>query len=262
MKVQAIIQALESWAPPQYAESYDNVGLIVGDSDQEVTGVLVTLDSIESVIDEAIEIGLNMIIAHHPILFKGLKKINGATYVERAVIKAIKHDISIYALHTNLDNIITGVNSKIADILGLQDQKILAKKDSITMSIGSGIIGQLAQPVTALQFLQEVKSKMGLGVIKHTSLLENPIHTIALCGGSGSFLIPEAIKAGADVFITSDLKYHEYFDADGKILLMDIGHYESERYTSELIQHYLQKNLNGLLVRQTSLTTNPVQYFV
>lgn len=264
MKVQDLIHSLEAWAPIPFAEEYDNVGLLVGNPLQEITGVLIALDSTEAILDEAIRLGHNVVVAHHPILFRGLKKITGSSYVERAIIKAIKNDISIYAIHTNLDNIITGVNHKIADMIRLHDQKILEPKFEIVHSepIGAGILGVLDQPMLPSQFLIYLKQTMGLPIIKHTALLDKPIRFVAVCGGAGSFLIPSAIKSGADVLITSDLKYHEYFDADGSILLMDIGHYESERYTIDLINSHLTSILPTLNCTQTILITNPVQYFL
>jgi dinuclear metal center YbgI/SA1388 family protein len=263
MKVHELISELESWAPVKYAESYDNAGLITGHPDQEIMGILICLDSTEVIIDEAIKLGYNLVISHHPIIFKGLKKLNGSNYVERAVIKAIKNDIALYALHTNLDNIITGVNHQIADILALQNQLILVPNSEYTSrQVGSGLIGHLNHSVTEHEFLDYLKSSMQLPLIKHSRLLNRPIFNIAVCGGAGSFLIPSAIQAGADVFITSDLKYHEYFDADKSIILMDIGHFESERFTIELILKFINERFQGLRVSQTSLNTNPVQYFL
>ncbi|MEP7322033.1 MAG: Nif3-like dinuclear metal center hexameric protein [Saprospiraceae bacterium] len=263
MKIHELIAELEAWAPPQYAESYDNTGLITGHPDQEITGVLICLDSTEMIIEEAVKLGYNMIIAHHPIVFKGLKKLNGTTYVERAVIKAIKNDIALYAIHTNLDNVITGVNHQIADILALQHQQVLAPKAVFaSANVGSGLIGQLANSVTEHEFLNYLKRRMQLPMIKHTRFLNKLINKVAVCGGTGSFLIPDAIKAGADVFITADLKYHEYFDAEQSLILMDIGHFESERFTIELILKFINEKFPGLRAAQTALITNPVQYFL
>lgn len=263
MKIHELIAELESWAPVQYAESYDNTGLITGHPDQEISGVLICLDSTEMIIDEAVKLGYNMIIAHHPIVFKGLKKLNGATYVERAVIKAIKNDIALYAIHTNLDNIVTGVNHQIANFLSLQDQKVLSPKVGYAPAqVGSGLIGHLPHSVTEHEFLNYLKTRMHLPLIKHTRFLNKPVYHIAVCGGAGSFLIQDAIQSGADVFITADLKYHEYFDADQSLVLMDIGHFESERFTIDLILKFINEKFPQLRAAQTALNTNPVQYFL
>jgi dinuclear metal center YbgI/SA1388 family protein len=265
MKISEVIDLIETWAPPQYAEEYDNVGLITGNSDSEITGILICLDSLEITINEAKAKGCNLIIAHHPIIFKGLKKINGANYVQRTIIQAIKNEIGIYALHTNLDNIASGVNKKIADKLNLDQLRILSSKNLLPPKseiIGSGIIGQYSRPLKIDDFLGILRKNMELPVIKHTVLCKDQVSKVAICGGSGSFLIPSAIKEKADVFITSDLKYHEFFDADAQMILMDIGHYESEKFTIELIEEYLLKFLPANLINKTAHKTNPVQYFI
>ena len=263
MKIHELTSMLESWAPVQYAESYDNVGLLTGHSDQEIKGVLICLDSTEAIIDEAISLEYNVVIAHHPILFRGIKKLNGADYVERTIIKAIKNDIALYAIHTNLDNILTGVNHQISTMLDLQAQRILRPKvEYINQSIGAGMIPKLSQSMSEIEFLNYLKNKMNLPLIKHTALLNKPILTVAVCGGSGSFLISTAIQEGADVLITSDLKYHEYFDSDQKIILMDIGHFESERYTIDLIYSTIHSAYPNVSIAKTKLSTNPVHYFV
>lgn len=263
MKIKEVTTLLESWAPMRYAESYDNVGLLTGHPDQEVSGVLIAIDSTEEIVEEAIRLGHNLIIAHHPILFKGIKRLNGNNYVERAIIRAIKHDIALYAIHTNLDNVNSGVNHQIANLLGLQNQTILLPKTGFTdPPIGSGMVGILPQTMDEVDFLIFLKATMQLPLIKHTVLLNKPISKVAVCGGSGSFLIPAAMDAGAQVFITSDLKYHEYFDADRTIILMDIGHFESERFTIGLIHQYILSGCPGLAIVPTTLNTNPVQYFL
>ena len=265
MKIGEIIEILEKWAPPQYAEEYDNVGLITGDSATETTGILICLDSLEVTIKEAQVRGCNLILAHHPIIFKGLKKINGANYVQRTIIEAIKNDIGIYALHTNLDNIVTGVNKKIADKLYLLNPRILSAKffsSSNSEVVGAGIIGEYPVPIKTEEFLKILKKNMDLPVIKHTDLCKEQVSKVAVCGGSGSFLISRAITEKADVFITADLKYHEFFDADSQIILMDIGHFESEKFTVELIEEYLSNYLPPQLIHKTAYKTNPVQYFI
>lgn len=261
MTIKTISDFLEQIAPTHLQESYDNAGLLTGNYDWEVTAALVALDTIPEIIDEAIERNCNLIIAHHPIIFKGLKQINGKNYVERAIIKAIKNDIAIYAIHTNLDNVHRyGVNERIALKLELQELKILAPKaDDDT--IGSGMIGRLNQPMDIQKFLALVKSKMKVSCIRHTRLIKEKVQRIAVCGGSGSFLIQKAIDAGADVFISADIKYHEFFDADGKIIIADIGHYESEQFTIDLLVELLNSKFSNFAAHFTNLNTNPIKYF-
>ena len=184
MTVQKIIQILEEWAPTAYQESYDNSGLLVGDRSKEVKGVLICLDCTEEIIEEALALGANLVIAHHPIIFSGLKKVTGTTYIERTVIKAIKHDIAIYALHTNLDNVLNGVNAKICDLLGIQNKRILQSKKGLDQ-VGSGMIGELKVSSGTKVFLQYVKSTFGVESLRHTAILKEKISKIAVCGGSG-----------------------------------------------------------------------------
>ena len=261
-KILEVIQYLETIAPSHYQESYDNAGLIVGNKDNIVSGVLVCLDSTEAVIDEAIKLNCNLVIAHHPIIFGGLKRLTGSNYVERTVIKAIQNDIAIYAIHTNLDNVYqNGVNGKIADLLQLQNTQILAPKKGLDdAEIGAGMIGNLSEAISEKAFLYHVKQKMDLVTLKYTPLLGKPIQKVALCGGSGGFLLEDAVRNQADVFITSDIKYHEYFDADGRILVLDIGHYESEQYTINLLQEILSKKFSNFAARSTTVCTNPIKF--
>ena len=355
---------MEQLAPLAYQESYDNAGLIVGDPDADVTGVLVSLDATEAVIDEAISRGCNVVVAHHPIVFKGLKKLNGRNYVERAVVKAIKNDVALYAAHTNLDNVVGGVNFKIAEKLGLQNLQILAPKTQMltklvtfvpiadtqrvldalhaagagqignyancsfrvegtgayqagananpvlgelgeyhqeaehrievilptyqqdqllkalrqahpyeevayyltpvanaNQEVGSGAVGNLPEPLNGLDWLAYLKEKMNLSLIRYTALPDRPISRVAVCGGVGSFLLPDAIRSGADMFVTADYKYHEFFDADSRISICDIGHYESEVFTKELIQQHLAKKFVTFAVILSETNTNPVRYF-
>lgn len=355
---------LEQLAPLAYQESYDNAGLIVGDPTAEITGVLVTLDATEAVIDEAIAKGCNLVVAHHPIVFKGLKKLNGRNYVERAVIKAIKNDVALYAAHTNLDNVVGGVNFKIAQKLGLQDVQILAPKTGVltklvtfvptantqqvldalhaagagqignynncsfqiegtgayqagaeaspvlgkigeyhreaehrievivpthqqqqllaalhevhpyeevayyltpvanaSQDVGSGAVGNLPEVLDGQAWLRYLKEKMNLNLIRYTPLPDRAISRVAVCGGVGSFLLPDAIRSGADVFVTADYKYHEFFDADDRISICDIGHYESEVFTKDLIQQHLAEKFTTFAVILAETNTNPVRYF-
>lgn len=374
MKIKEITQYLETIAPPQYQEGYDNAGLIVGDPMAEVTGVLACLDSIETIIEEAIERGCNLVVAHHPIVFKGLKRFTGKNYVERTILKAIKNDVAIYAIHTNLDNVLqSGVNERICERLGLQNCRILVPKQQTLMKltsfvpkpntqevlnalfaagagqigaykncsfrtegvgtfrptgtanptigvldkdeavaedrieviferflekkviaalrqahpyeevayylhllenenaeVGSGMIGEIVpqhtsevedtEGVTELAFLQFLKEKMHVSCVKHTAFLDKKVKKVAVCGGSGGFLLNNAISAGADIFVTADYKYHEFFDADGKIVIADIGHFESEQFTIDLLSEVLQKQFENLSVFSTKKITNPVNY--
>lgn len=364
MTIAEIITPLEKFAPLQYQESYDNCGLITGNSNWECSGIICTLDVTEAVVLEAREKGCNLIVAHHPIVFSGLKKITGKTYVEQTVIAAIKNDIAIYAIHTNLDNVIDGVNNKIADRLGLVNRKVLVPKQNLlsklfvfvpenavekvkeaifsaggghianysecsfatngigtfkgnensdptigkpmirsTISevklefilpnylqnfvvhkmiqahpyeevaydvvvlnnqyqqVGSGLFGELQEGVGELEFLGLLKKQFNLTVIKHTTLLNKPIIKVALCGGSGSFLMKNAIAANADIYITSDIKYHEFFDAESKIVVADIGHWESEQFTVELLMEILQLKSPTFAILKSGVNTNPVKYF-
>jgi dinuclear metal center YbgI/SA1388 family protein len=363
-KISTLINYLHQIAPPSLQEDYDNAGLITGHPDTEIRGVVVSLDCTESVIDEVIELGYNVVVAHHPIVFRGLKKINGYSYIEKTIIKAIKNDIAIFAIHTNLDNVKHGVNKIFADKIGLSDLKILVPKEETlrkitffcppdhvekicqamhhagagnignygecsfringigtfipnshsnpfsgkeglksfedetriemifpshmtnsvvramkinhpfeevayylhtllneNQDIGAGIIGKLNEPLNTKDFLTHLKSVMDLQVVKHTSILSDSVQTIALCGGSGSFLIKNAIAANADIYISADIKYHEYFDANDQILIVDIGHYESEKYTIELLFSLISNNFSNFAVRSTNVNTNPINFY-
>lgn len=261
MKIKQVTNFLENIAPLEYQENYDNCGLIVGDAKVEVKGALITLDCTEAVIDEAIATGCNLVIAHHPIIFSGLKKLNGSNYIERTVIKAIKNNIAIYAIHTNLDNVYNGVNAKIAEKLGLINCKVLVPKQEVNSDlVGSGIIGELKTPVNTEVFLESLKTKMQTKCIRHTLIVKEKIQRVAVCGGSGSFLLKNAKAAKADVFITADFKYHEFFDAENKIVIADIGHYESEQFTKDLIYDLLVKNFTKFAVRLSKVNTNPIKY--
>ncbi|MCP3928795.1 MAG: Nif3-like dinuclear metal center hexameric protein [Bacteroidetes bacterium] len=350
VKIKDVISYLESIAPPAYQESYDNAGLIVGNADAKVKGIVVCLDSVEEVVEEAIQKKCNLIIAHHPIVFSGLKRLTGRNYVERTVIKAIKNDIAIYAIHTNLDNVYhKGVNEKIAQKIGLQNTKVLAPKSELkklnayvpatssdslgqllfeagvgntgmgeqlnfsnigvknkngrneaevkmevlfqsalqarvinalennfpenpvryeifpiensAVTIGSGMLGELQKPMKEETFLKHLKKSMQTTCIRHTQLLGKPVKRVALCGGSGSFLLPAAIARQADIFITGDYKYHDFFDADNKIVIADIGHYESEQFTVELLCEILSEKFRNFAAHYSDVNTNPVHYY-
>jgi len=265
MQIGQITQALEHWAPLSFQEDYDNCGLLVGNPLSECTGVLCSLDCTEAVLDEAIEKGCNLIVSHHPIIFKGIKQFDESHYVARTVLIAIQKNIAIYAIHTNLDNLLDGVNKTLADRLLLENRQILTPKpglkDQNGKEIGSGLIGTLPLETEASEFLKWIKEKLNLSVIKHTKFLGKPLKTIALCGGAGSFLINDAKAQKADCYITSDLKYHDYFEADDQLLLLDIGHWESEQWVSELIIAYLTAKFPTFAVLQSLVCTQPITYF-
>ncbi len=264
MILKEITDYLEKVAPLSLQESYDNAGLLIGNEEMEVTGALCTLDSTEDVLDEAISLGYNLIVAHHPIIFGGIKKFSNY-YVHRVIKKAIKNDIAIYAIHTNLDNVLKGgVNENIAKTLGLNHLTILRSKVNPQFSdreIGSGIVGSFEQPISEKEVMDILKSKLSCEVIKHTNLLDRNVQKMAICGGSGSFLLNDAMKTGADIFLTSDFKYHEFFDADSKIVIMDIGHYETEHLTKILLSEILCDKFHNFAAQYSKLNTNPVNYY-
>ena len=263
MNIQTLIGALEAVAPPALQEGYDNAGLIAGNPEWEASGAVLCLDATEEVVGEAVDLGCNLVIAHHPIVFRPMKRFSGDSYVERALIRAIKNDVAIYAAHTNLDNVLyRGVNAKIAEQLGLTGTRILAPKTDLTPDIGAGLIGQLPEAIDEKDFLRQLMEKMRAGVVRHTAFRNRPIKTVALCGGSGGFLLPRAIAQGADIFITADYKYHEFFDAEGRILIADIGHFESEQFTIELFYEILSEKFPNFALHCTKVSTNPVHYFV
>jgi dinuclear metal center YbgI/SA1388 family protein len=261
--IKQVTAHLESIAPLNYQEGYDNAGLITGDPSWEVTNILFSLDCTEAVVEEAVQRGCNLVVAHHPIVFKGLKRLNGRNYVERTIIKAIKHDVAIYAIHTNLDNVLyKGVNGKIAEQLGLLNTTILSPKAELNdPAIGAGVIGELPAAMGEKDFLNLLKGQMRAGCVRHTRLLGRDIKTVAVCGGSGSFLLPNAISRKADAYVTADFKYHEFFDADGYLLLADIGHYESEQFTIDLLHEIIIEKFTTFAPLKTSVNTNPVFYF-
>ena len=265
MQIQEILDVLENWAPLSFQESYDNAGLITGNPQENCTGVLCSLDCTEAVVEEAIQKGCNLIVSHHPIIFKGLKQLNINHFIGSTLTKAIQNNVAIYAAHTNLDNVINGVNKSIADKLHLENRKILAPIpgvfDQNGNEIGAGIVGELPLETDPLAFLHWVKEKFNLEVIKHTNILDKKLNTIAICGGTGSFLIDKVKAQNIDCFITSDIKYHEFFEADNKFLLVDIGHGESEQFVPTLIVAYLTTKFPTFAVLQSMVKTQPVNYF-
>jgi len=263
MRISEITTWLESVAPLSLQESYDNSGLLVGDPSAEVQSALICLDVTPAVVAEAIARNCGLIIGHHPVIFDGLKRLTGTTAVEQVVLKAIRHDIAIYAIHTNLDNVLQdGVNGRIADRLGLQDRAILAPKETALGSgYGAGMVGRLKSSLSEAAFLAFLHDKMDLNVIRHTQLLGKKVETVAVCGGSGSFLLPAAITSGAQVYVSADFKYHEFFDAEQKIVIADIGHFESERFTIDLIGDLIRRKFPNFAAQLTTTVTNPITYY-
>lgn len=269
MKIKEIVSALEQFAPLPLQDDFDNAGLQIGLTEAEAAGALLCLDVTEAVLDEAIALGFNLVISHHPLIFKGYKSITGRDYVERCILKAIKNDIVIYSAHTNLDNAWGGVNHKIAEKIGLKNLTVLEpKKESIihpvtlqpVEQVGAGIVGELEETETELEFLKRIKKTFEVGCLRHNKLMGREIQKVAICGGSGAFLIPQAIGAGADVFITGEIKYHEYFGREGEILLAEIGHYESEQYTKEIFYSIIRDVFPNLELQMSKINTNPIKY--
>ncbi|MCX2719264.1 Nif3-like dinuclear metal center hexameric protein [Lentiprolixibacter aurantiacus] len=364
MIIKEIIEVLESFAPLEYAEDFDNVGLLVGDPGKELSGVLIALDTLEAVVDEAISTDCNLIVSFHPIIFGGLKKLTGRNYVERVVIKAIQNNIAIYSMHTALDNHFDGVNARICEVLGLQNRQVLIPRkgslkklttyvplkdaealrmslfnagaghvgnyshcsfsssgtgsfkgesdsnptlgergklheeeeiqlhitytrdleqkvlkalfdshpyeevayevitlDNTYQRIGMGMVGELNSPMEEKEFLQFVKERMNCGGIRHSELLGKEVRKVAVLGGSGAFAIDAAKAAKADFLLTGDIKYHQFYQAEGKMVVADIGHYESEQFTKNLLAEYLTKKIPNFAVRLSEINTNPIKYF-
>jgi len=363
MQIKQITQVLEDFAPPALQESYDNAGLIIGNHTDEVSGALITIDITEAVIDEAIQLGFNLIISHHPIVMSGIKRFNGNNYVEKCIIKCIQNNIAVYSCHTNADSVVTGVNGKICEKLGLVNCRILDSKKNVLLKLvtfvpvehaenvrteifkagaghignydscsfnvegsgtfkaneganpfvgavgqlhvekevrvetifpdflkskvinallvshpyeevaydlyplnnewnetGSGMYGELKVAEDEINFLKKVKEIFGCGSIRYTNLLNKKIKKVAVCGGSGSFLLGKAKAVGADIFITGDFKYHQFFDAENKIVIADIGHFESEQFTKEVFFEILTKKIPNFAVRLSNVNTNPIKY--
>lgn len=251
---------LETIAPLSRQEAYDNSGLLVGRYEDEVKGVLVSLDCTEEILDEAIQKGCNLVVSHHPVIFSGLKQLIGQDITQRIVMQALKAGINLYAIHTNLDNTLSsGVNERIAKQLGLKNISVLRPLES-DKNLGAGGLGFLETPLEELDFLNFVQQQMKARMIRHTAFTGNKIEKVAICGGSGSFLLFDALKSGAQAFITSDFKYHQFFDADNRILIADIGHFEGEQFTIPLLQELISQKFPNFAAHCTEITTNPVQY--
>lgn len=262
IKVKDISRLIEDFAPLSFQESYDNSGLIIGNEEMDLTGVLICLDITENVIEEAILHNLNMIVSHHPLIFKSIKKISSKNRVDSCVIKAIKNDIAIYSGHTNVDSVINGVNGKIAEKLGLTNLRILDPSTSNSENVyGLGVIGDLTNPVSETEMLHKIKDTFKCKFLKHSSLCNNEVKTIAVCGGSGSEFLYKAKEEGANLFLTGESSFHEYFINDLNILFVDAGHYETEQFTKEIFFDLISKKFPTFAVRISNTEMNPVHYF-
>ena len=278
MKIKEIIDALEIFAPLPLQDGFDNAGLQVGLTDVEATGALLCLDVTEDVVEEAINQGINLIISHHPLMFRGYKSITGKDYTERCIMTAIKNEIAIYSMHTNLDNAPNGVNYKIAEKIGLTNVRVIDPKEYMTQDVeenvkaedikgmpkwltaGTGAIGELEEPMTETEFLKHVKKTFEAGCVKHTRLTGRLIQKVAVCGGAGAFLMEKAVKEHADAFVTGEIKYHDYFYYEDSILATEIGHYESEQFTKEILRDVLNRKFPTLRTEITRINTNPIKY--
>lgn len=260
MKIWEIVGALEEFAPLSLQDGYDNAGLQIGlTEDADATGALLCLDVTEDVIDEAVEKGCNVIVSHHPLLFRPCKTIVGADYVQRCVMKAIRNGVAIYSAHTNLDNVGKGVSWKMAEKLGLTDVTPLEPKLSVEMA-GAGVVGTLPETMEKEDFIVMVKEVFDVPCLRFNSWVGETVRTVALCGGAGAFLATAAENAGADAFITGEVGYHRFFGYENSLLLMELGHFESERFTVELLGEILAKKLPGLRLVDTEIDTNPINY--
>ncbi len=265
-KVSEILSYITEIAPLHWQENYDNSGLLLGNADAMVDKALLTIDVTEDVVDEAIENSFHLIISHHPLIFKGLKNILEDNTLGRIIVKAIKNDISIAAMHTNLDNSFFGVNRILSEKIGLRELQILRTVDfdasNQGCAIGSGMLGVLENEMSENDFLRLMKEKLNVGAIRHSEFLGKPIKKVALCGGSGAFLINDAKRCKADVYLTADVKYHEFFEADKELLIVDAGHFETEQFTKQLIADIILKKNPKFAVQISSVKTNSVHYFV
>ena len=258
VKVKDVLDALEQFAPLPLQESWDNAGLQVGLTEAEVSGALLCLDVTEKVVDEAVAKGCNLIVSHHPLLFRGLKTVSDLTDVQRTVRKAIRKDVSVVSMHTNLDNAQGGVNWKMAEKLGLQNVRFLAPKQVGSVTCGSGVVGELVTSMAADDFVLMLKRTFGVECAQCNELLRRPVARVALCGGAGDFLTDEAVKAGADAFVTGEMHYHQYFGYEQRIQLCVIGHYQSEQFTGEILRDVLAPL--GVRTVMAETCTNPVLY--
>ncbi len=256
VKIKEVLSALERFAPLPLQESWDNAGLQVGLTETEVSGALLCLDVNEQIVDEAIRKDCNLIVSHHPLLFRGLKQVGGTDYVQRCVIKAIKNDICVVSMHTNMDNALDGVNFKMAEKMGAKPLNAeLAEDEKCPM-----VVAELDEPTTPADFVQMLKRVFGVACVMCNELLHRPIRKVAICGGAGDFMLPDAVKAGADAFVTGEMHYHVYFDHEQKIQICVIGHYQSEQFTCEIFRDIIQKECPGVRTEIAETNTNPIIY--
>jgi dinuclear metal center YbgI/SA1388 family protein len=260
VKIKEVLSALERFAPLPLQESWDNAGLQVGLTETEVSGALLCLDVNERIVDEAIRKGCNLIVSHHPLLFRGLKTISDLTDVQRTVMKAIENRLCVISMHTNMDNAKGGVNFRIALKLGLNDVQFFASKLVDGIEAGSGVVGKLAEPMAADDFILKVKKTFGVECAMCNELLRRPVSKVAICGGAGDFLLDEALKTGADAFITGEMHYHQYFGYEQQIQICVIGHYQSEQFTSEVFQEIIQEACPDVKTCIAETCTNPILY--
>jgi dinuclear metal center YbgI/SA1388 family protein len=260
VKIGKVVDALERFAPLPLQESYDNAGLQIGLTEAEVSGVLLCLDVTEAVVDEALRRGCNLIVSHHPLIFHKLAHVTGSTYVERCVAKAIKNDVSIASMHTNLDAVLGGVNHKIAEKMGLQQLSGIGEMKNVDgVSGASGVVGTLAEPMAADDFIVMLKRVFCVECVQANRPLSRPISRVAVCGGAGSFLLDDAVAAGADAFVTGEMHYHEFFGHDDQLQIAVIGHYQSEQFTPEVLRSVIEPL--GVRCCISEINTNPIMYF-
>jgi dinuclear metal center YbgI/SA1388 family protein len=260
VKIKEVLSALERFAPLPLQESWDNAGLQVGLTETEVSGALLCLDVNERIVDEAVRKGCNLIVSHHPLLFRGLKTISDLTDVQRTVVKAIENRVCVVSMHTNMDNARGGVNFKIAEKLGLEDVRFFAPKTVDGIEAGSGVIGRLTTAMASDDFVLAVKKAFDVECAMCNELLRRPVSTVAICGGAGDFLLDEAVSAGADAFITGEMHYHQYFGYEQRIQICVIGHYQSEQFTSEVFRDIIAKACPDVKTFIAETSTNPILY--
>ena len=260
MKIKEVLSALERFAPLPLQESWDNAGLQVGLTETEVSGALLCLDVTEQIVDEAVRKGCNLIVSHHPLLFRGLKTISDLTDVQRTVMKAIQQQICVVSMHTNMDNAKAGVNFKIAEKLGLQQVQFFASKTVDGIEAGSGVVGVLAEPLAADDFVKAVKKAFDVECALCNQLLRRPIQKVAICGGAGDVLLDAALAEGADAFITGEMHYHQYFGYEQRIQICVIGHYQSEQFTTEIFRDIILRECSGVKTCIAETCTNPILY--
>ncbi len=265
MKIREITDAIEQYAPLRLQEEWDNAGIQVGDPEADITGVLLCTDATEAVVAEAISRGFNLVISHHPLIFRGLKKIMGRTPVERAVAMAIKHDITIYSAHTNMDSAWQGVSFRMAQKIGMTDVKFLDDNEVMPygdigcITAGCGVIGDI-KPMTAREVLERVKAAFEVGAVRYSGDSDRLVTRVALCGGAGGFLLDKAVAAGAQLYVTADMRYHDFLDNSQRIVVADIGHYESEHFTKEIFLEIIQKKNPTFAVAFAKNEVNQVNY--